>query len=413
MLITKCNRLLISSLILVVLSLSLTVPQAGATIYINSVYGLSPQGDYTSALWLGYGTGAYVGFEEPATCSSLSRVNGYWTFVDLNFNGVTSTITWSNSGSNVTINNVDLNGWLNYTVDGRGIQVFSVLNEPTEVYIDGNKTLTGWTYSNYKSMVTASSATLNVALSFAPASVSISFVADLVSFASSILGALTLIAVIIAISIAIIVMERKLLRWHKLWIAFAVVWLSFLSAAALTLTLQYYESLDVEYYTPTVSLTMSNETVLSQPIEIETNAPGYFESAGRAYAYFSSPYASAFNNFTVWMSLPDASWKEVPLFPAQTDNRGIMTDLGRVNLDNVQITINMKYYFPQQTIGFGTKTDVENSFIGNVQIVKETTPRDIIQWIMVFFTMFAFIFGIPAFVLWEILKKEDVKNIEN
>jgi len=376
--------------------LAITIPQALGTIYFGP------------NVHFGYGTGVYVSFTKSGTAASISRINGYWRFTDLNFNGVTSNMIWTNSGCNVTIASFDPSGWINYTVDGRGTQAFSVTRNPTRVYIDGIQASSGWTYSNDNSMMTISSATSTVALDFTPASISISYLISIIT--SSPVMLLFIVLALVLIMLAVTRVRRvkvamsnayKFLKRNRLGRVSLIILLSSLFAIATTQSVQYLESLQVESSTLSSSFTMANETIFFPPVQIDTNGPGYFESVGRIYAYFSSPYASVFNNFSVWMSLDNSSWTKVPLLPLQTDNRTKMGDLGLVGLDNFRIRIYVKYYFPPQTIYTppnSPEVDIKGSFKGYIQIVKEPTRRDTINWLFLFFTFFAVIFEIITYV---------------
>ena len=141
---------------------------------------------------------------------------------------------------------------------------------------------------------------------------------------------------------------------------------------------------------------ISNETVYSPPIEFMTNGPSYFQSVAKVYVYQYSKYASAFNIFDVYLSLQNpssdnSSWVKIPLLPTQTSDRSKMAYLGFIKLDNPQVTIYEKYYIPPQDFKYtinATKAEIENSFVGYVQIVREPSSLDTGKSIFAFFVFF-------------------------
>lgn len=167
-------------------------------------------------------------------------------------------------------------------------------------------------------------------------------------------------------------------------------------AFASTALTQIFLSLQVETPKLVSFYTISNETVYSPPIEIMTNGPSYFQSVAKVYAYESSKYASAFNIFDVCLSLENpsldnSSWIKIPLLPSQTYDRSKMAYLGVIKLDNPKVAIYQKYYIPPQDFKYpinATKTEITNSFIGYVQIVREPSSLDTGKSLFAFFVFF-------------------------
>lgn len=200
----------------------------------------------------------------------------------------------------------------------------------------------------------------------------------------------------------------KFFRRNKRARKILLLGIALLLAFPATWILQYFVSLQIETPKIIITYTVSNETTTAAPIDIVTSGPSYFESVGRIYVYHTSPYASAFVTYHLWLSLDNSSWTETPLLSSQTNNRSQMADLGLVQLDNPKITLYMKYYIPPQTLAYAvnaTKEQLENSFKGYVQIMKEATSRDTTNSILVFFGFFTLILQVSDFLL----LKEDSK----
>ena len=176
--------------------------------------------------------------------------------------------------------------------------------------------------------------------------------------------------------------------------------LAFFLSIAVTLFFQYAESTQIETFTSTIKITISNETMLGSPYKAFVKK-GYFDSVGEVYVYMSSPYASYWNTFNVWMSLDNSSWTIVPFLESTTNNRTQMANLGLISLGNPQLTIYLKYYIPPQTILLPpnvTKEDASN-LNTKVLVKKQATPADTTQWILVFFTVFSVVFGVIGVIL--------------
>ena len=166
----------------------------------------------------------------------------------------------------------------------------------------------------------------------------------------------------------------------------------FILSLVTTFTLQYVEGTRVEQLTFTTTITISNETRYGSPCKAFVEK-GWFDSVGEIYVYMSSPYASYWNIFNVWMSIDNSSWTSVPFLESDTNNLTQMASLGFINLDNPQLTIYVKYYIPPQTLLLPpgvTKEDL-SEWKSNVLIKKRATPADRGLWITVFFGVFAFI----------------------
>ncbi len=166
----------------------------------------------------------------------------------------------------------------------------------------------------------------------------------------------------------------------------------FILSLVMTFTLQYVESTRVEQLTFTTTITISNETRYGSPCKFFIEK-GWFDSVGEVYVYLSSPYASYWKIFNVWMSIDNSSWTSVPFLESDTNNLTQMASLGFINLDNPQLTIYVKYYIPPQTLLLPpgvTKEDL-SEWKSNVLIKKRATPADRGLWITVFFGVFAFI----------------------
>ena len=175
-----------------------------------------------------------------------------------------------------------------------------------------------------------------------------------------------------------------------------IIVLAFALSIVVTLVLQYAESTQIEELTSTTTITISNETTFGSPSKAFVKK-SYFDSVGEVYVYMSSPYASYWNTFNVWMSLDNSSWTIVPFLESTTNNRTQMANLGLISLGNLQLTIYQKYYIPPQTILLPpnvTKEDASN-LKSNVLVKRQSTPADTTQWILVFFT----VFGVIGFIL--------------
>ena len=179
----------------------------------------------------------------------------------------------------------------------------------------------------------------------------------------------------------------------------------FILSLVTTFTLQYVESTRIEQLTFTTTITISNETRYSSPCKAFVEK-GWFDSVGEVYVYLSSPYASYWKIFNVWMSLDNSTWTPVPFLESDTNNLTQMASLGFINLGNPQLTIYVKYYIPPQTLRVPPGVTKEDLSIlkANVLIKKRATPEDTVKWIMAFFTVFGFI----SFIL----NKLDFQKVE-
>lgn len=166
----------------------------------------------------------------------------------------------------------------------------------------------------------------------------------------------------------------------------------FILSLGATFVLQHIESTQIEQLTFTTTITISNETRYGSPCKAFVKK-GWFDSVGEVYVYMSSPYAIYWNTFNIWMSLDNSSWTPVPFLESDTDNLTQMASLGFINLGNPQLTIYLKYYIPPQTILLPSGVTKEDASIlkSNVLIKKRATPADRMQWITIFFAVFAFI----------------------
>lgn len=110
--------------------------------------------------------GSYLTFEENCSLDSSSYREGgsEWHLINLNLHGSISNVTISTT-VDMTLRQAN-HGWINYTVTGYGMQTFSIAAQPTEVYIDGQKTRDGWLYSPDSSTITITSAGYTADLKF-------------------------------------------------------------------------------------------------------------------------------------------------------------------------------------------------------------------------------------------------------
>jgi hypothetical protein len=153
----------------------------------------------------------------------------------------------------------------------------------------------------------------------------------------------------------------------------------------------------IESYEAPLQFPISDEMIELPTMRIHTSGPSYFQSVGRVYAYFSSPYASTFKTFEVRMSLDNVSWTTVPLLDSQSNELGKFADLGLVDLSGIVLEINIKCYIPAQQVHLPpnvTKEDLLNSVRGNIIIHKEMAPKDTVAVILVGATLFGTLFGI-------------------
>jgi hypothetical protein len=176
-----------------------------------------------------------------------------------------------------------------------------------------------------------------------------------------------------------------------------------------TNVLENYESTQLIQITSKTTLTVSNETSFSSPIEAVIEK-GYFDSIGEVYFYLYSPYASDFVTFDVWMCRDNSSWVSVPFLNFTTKNYTQMADLGVIELSNPNLTIYQKYYFPPQPTNLPptvTKQDALNSVHGYIIIHRQATPADETQWFLTFLTVFGAVFAVIGIVLGVYLPPRD------
>jgi hypothetical protein len=200
----------------------------------------------------------------------------------------------------------------------------------------------------------------------------------------------------------------RYLRDHKykrklMWLGVAV-----LLTPPTIWVLQFVFGLQVETPRVTYNYTVLNETVYAAPINVETNGPAPFESAGRIYAYQTSPYADAFTTYDYWLSTDNSSWVKVPLLSSKTDNRSEMANLGLIPLDTPTIKLYVKYYIPPQEFTHpvnATKAEIEQSFVGYMQIVRQPTQTDTFELIFVSYPLISGVLELLDFFL----MKEDRK----
>lgn len=114
--------------------------------------------------WISPSYKYYISFSQTCSASIVSQAGTAWDFTNLTLNGKNSDLNVTSNGANIVITNCDPNGWINYTVTGRGTQIFSVNKAPASVHIDGLKASGGWTYSN--GVLTVSGAASTVAINF-------------------------------------------------------------------------------------------------------------------------------------------------------------------------------------------------------------------------------------------------------
>jgi hypothetical protein len=171
-------------------------------------------------------------------------------------------------------------------------------------------------------------------------------------------------------------------------------------SVALTFFLQYTESTQVESLTITTTITIANETTFSLPYEGFVKK-GYFDSVATIYVYLSSPYASYWETFNVWMSLDNSSWVSIPFLESNTTDKSQMANLGLISLGNPKLTIYQKNYVPPQTILLPPNVTKENAsnLLAKGVIKKQAIPSDTTQWILVFLTVFGALFAVIAVIL--------------
>jgi hypothetical protein len=189
-----------------------------------------------------------------------------------------------------------------------------------------------------------------------------------------------------------------------------MIFLAFILSIVATLILQHVESTQIESFTLTTTITISNETIFSPPYEAFVKK-GYFDSVATVYVYLYSPYATCWETFNVWMSLDNSSWVIVPFLNFTTNNYTQMANLGLINLGNPQLKIYQKHYVPPQTIFLPSNVTKQEASNLNAYAFfkKQATPSDTVQWIMVFFAVFGFIGWILSLFFLE--KDSSEKNI--
>lgn len=117
-----------------------------------------------SYFWVASTYKQYISFSVPCYAESITLQGSAWNFANLFLNGLASNLTVTPSGVNMAISSYDPNGWVNYTINGRGTQTLTANKPPTAAYINGNLSTDGWTYQNGTLIVTSADST--VALNF-------------------------------------------------------------------------------------------------------------------------------------------------------------------------------------------------------------------------------------------------------
>ena len=117
------------------------------------------------------GNGANIGLAEGVTATYTTAANEitHVTFTDLNVNNVGAVnlgISYNSvPDAELRLINVDINGWMNYTVTHAGTQTFYIHSLPVSVIIDDeekNRWTGDWSYSN--GILTVNTALTNVEL---------------------------------------------------------------------------------------------------------------------------------------------------------------------------------------------------------------------------------------------------------
>jgi hypothetical protein len=188
--------------------------------------------------------------------------------------------------------------------------------------------------------------------------------------------------------------------------------IALLLSLVLVNVLEYYESTQAIQSTSTTTLTVSNETSFATPFETVIEK-GYFDSIGEVYVYLYSPYASDFVTLDVWMCRDNSSWVSVPFLNFTTENYTQMADLGVIELNNPNLKIYQKYYFPPQSPNLPanvTKQDALNSVHSYVVVHRLATPTDRTNWFSLFLEIFGAVFTVIAIVLGVYLPPKDSRS---
>lgn len=194
-------------------------------------------------------------------------------------------------------------------------------------------------------------------------------------------------------------LKRKIGRRTKVVVISLL--LALVTSVIVTLILQYNEGTQAEsLISPNSTLTIANDIFYDPPHDVLVKK-GYFDSIGKVYVHFSSPYISYWKTLKVWMSLDNLTWVEIPFLPSTTENTSQMALLGVINLANPQFTLYQKSYIPPQGMIIPPPITPEevSHFQANVLIRKEPTPSDTATWIVAFFSIFLGVFGAIGFVL--------------
>jgi hypothetical protein len=119
-----------------------------------------------SYFWICPSYQSRISFSNRVYAPQNNQIGSAWSFTNLSMDGANSNLTATTNGANMVINNYNPNNWVNYTVTGNGTQtISSLINLPTEVYIDGVQDSNLWSYSN--GSITVMGALSSVAINFA------------------------------------------------------------------------------------------------------------------------------------------------------------------------------------------------------------------------------------------------------
>ena len=163
-----------------------------------------------------------------------------------------------------------------------------------------------------------------------------------------------------------------------------------------------YLSFQVESKSLATAVKIDDVPFYPQPFIIDTNAPTYFNSYANVRYIFASVFGDIFKNCSIFASLDNSTWVNVPIAYNQSDlNTKKPANLGLVKLDTPSVTIYLKTLIPPQTVTvyYNITKDfiMENNFEGNISVVPVPSSLDIGKSIFSFFALFSVTFVVYNF----------------
>jgi len=125
--------------------------------------------------------------------------------------------------------------------------------------------------------------------------------------------------------------------------------------------------------------------------------PNYFFPYAEASTYITTPYANYMENFTIYESVDNSTWVQVPV--SDTIH---YTKIGVVSLNDVNIKIYEKVYFQWDNITVENRTvtinDFADSLDGRFQFNPLPTPQTLVIFTLLMIGVFSFVLQIMDFL---------------